>query len=172
QEIDRLIDRAYSFLARQHGPELADRLARLGATGGADDLRLIDRVVTRWGLVEFRPQLTSLARRLEAPEFEIAVFGRVSSGKSSLLNHVAGSDVLPVGVTPVTAVPTRLARGDEPACVVSFAESSPRAVPVGELKEYASEEGNPGNYKHVTDILVRVPSLRLPDGVVLVDTPG
>lgn len=172
QELDRLVERAHAFLARKNGPELSARLTRLGGTGGADDLRLIDRVVTRWGLVEFRPQLDALARRLEAPEFEIAVFGRVSSGKSSLLNHVAGADVLPVGVTPVTAVPTRLTRGDEPKCVVSFAESSPRTVPVGELKEYASEEGNPGNYKHVTDILVRVPSGRLPNGVVLVDTPG
>jgi GTP-binding protein EngB required for normal cell division len=172
QELDRLVSRAHAFLARQHGPELADRLARLGNTGGADDLRLIDRVVTRWGLVEFRPQLDALARRLEAPEFEIAVFGRVSSGKSSLLNHIAGADVLPVGVTPVTAVPTRLARGDAPECVVTTAESSPWAVPVAELREYASEEGNPGNHKHVTDILVRVPAPRLPDGVVLVDTPG
>jgi len=172
QEIDRLVDRTHAFLARHHGPELADRLARLGSTGGADDLRLIDRVVTRWGLVEFRPQLDTLARRLVAPEYEIAVFGRVSSGKSSLLNHVARADVLPVGVTPVTAVPTRLTRGDESACVVTTAESAPRAVPIDELKGYASEEGNPGNYKHVTDILVRVPSPRLPDGVVLVDTPG
>ena len=38
--------------------------------------------------------------------------------------------------------------------------------------EYASEEKNPGNYKHVTGIIVAVPSPRLRDGVVLVDTPG
>jgi hypothetical protein len=40
------------------------------------------------------------------------------------------------------------------------------------LGDYASEEGNPGNYKHVTDILVRLPSPRLREGAVLVDTPG
>ena len=38
--------------------------------------------------------------------------------------------------------------------------------------EYASEEKNPGNYKHVTGIVVAVPSPRLGEGVVLVDTPG
>ena len=38
--------------------------------------------------------------------------------------------------------------------------------------EYASEEKNPGNYKHVTGIVVAVPSPRLREGVVLVDTPG
>jgi GTP-binding protein EngB required for normal cell division len=172
QELDRLVDRVYTFLARHRGPELAARLVRLGAAAGADELRLIDRVVTRWGLVAFHPQIAALARRLESPEFEIAVFGRVSSGKSSLLNHLADSDVLPVGVTPVTAVPTRLTRGDAAECIVTTAESGPRSVPVAELKEYASEYGNAGNHKHVTDILVRVPSPRLPDGIVLVDTPG
>jgi GTP-binding protein EngB required for normal cell division len=122
--------------------------------------------------VEFRPVLDAIVRRLEAPQFEIAVFGRVSSGKSSLLNHVAGMDVLPVGVTPITAVPTRLVRGNEAAAVISFAEIEPRRIDVGQVRDYASEEGNPGNHKHVTNLLVQLPSPRLREGVVLVDTPG
>jgi GTP-binding protein EngB required for normal cell division len=123
-------------------------------------------------LVEFRPALEAIVRRLEAPQFEIAVFGRVSSGKSSLLNHVAGMDVLPVGVTPVTAVPTRLVRGEEPVAVIFFAETEPRRIDLEQLGDYASEEGNPGNHKHVTNITVQIPSPRLREGVVLVDTPG
>src|SRR5262249_55363257 len=108
----------------------------------------------------------------EAPQFEVAVFGRVSSGKSSLLNHLAGMGVLPVGVTPITAVPTRLVRGDRPAALISFAEAEPRTVGVGELRQYASEEGNPGTHRHVTGILVHLPAPRLREGVVLVDPPG
>ena len=113
-----------------------------------------------------------IVKRLETPCFEVAVFGRVSSGKSSLLNHIAGLDVLPVGVTPVTAVPTRVEGGEKPAAVVSFFQSHPRHIEISQLWEYASEEGNRGNCKHVTSIVVRVPSFRLRSGVVLVDTPG
>ena len=40
------------------------------------------------------------------------------------------------------------------------------------LWEYASEEGNPGNHKHVSNVLVCYPSPRLREGVVFVDTPG
>jgi len=40
--------------------------------------------------------------RLESKALEIALFGRVSSGKSSLLNYIVQSDVLPVGVNPIT----------------------------------------------------------------------
>jgi GTP-binding protein EngB required for normal cell division len=173
QELRRLIDRAAAYLRQGAGQDLAQRLARLDtAPAGATTLVLLDRVIGRWQLVEFRPLLDTTVRRLEHPQFEVAVFGRVSSGKSSLLNHIAGADVLPVGVTPVTAVLTRLARGGTPAAVVSFAEASPQAVPLSRLGDYASEEGNPGNSRHVTDVLVRLPSPRLLDGVVFVDTPG
>ena len=129
-------------------------------------------MVTRWQLVEFRPAIEMIVSRLESPSYEIAVFGRVSSGKSSLLNHVVGVDALPVGVTPVTAVPTPIVLGDKPEAVVSFAESGERTVALEHVWEYASEEGNPGNHKHVAGIVVRLPSSRLKDGVILVDTPG
>ncbi len=173
QELRRLIDRAAVYVGQGAGQDLSQRLARLDAApAGLATLTLLDRVIARWQLVEFRPLLDTVVRRLEAPQFEIAVFGRVSSGKSSLLNHIAGADVLPVGVTPVTAVPTRLVRGDIPSALVSFAEVSPRRVPLERLGEYASEEGNPGNAKHVTDVLVQLPAPRLRAGVVLVDTPG
>ena len=45
-------------------------------------------------------------------------------------------------------------------------------VATSQLWEYASEEGNPGNCKHVTRIVVRLASARMKSGVVLVDTPG
>jgi GTP-binding protein EngB required for normal cell division len=173
QDLNRLIDRAAAYLQQGLGRDLAERLARLEASrAGTGALTVLNRVIDRWRLVEFRPLLDTIVQRLEAPQFEIAVFGRVSSGKSSLLNRVAGMDVLPVGVTPITAVPTRLVRGDQPAGIITFAEMGPRQIAVEQLREYASEEGNPGNRKHVTGILVQLPAPRLRDGVVLVDTPG
>ncbi len=173
QDLTRLIDRVGTYVYQGLGRDVAERLARLEtAPVSAATLTVLDRVILHWQLVEFRPLLDTLVRRLEAPQFEVAVFGRVSSGKSSLLNHLVGRDVLPVGVTPITAVPTRLLRGDRPAALVSFAELEPRTVSVEELPEYVSEEGNPGNHKHVTDTLVQLPAPHLREGVVLVDTPG
>jgi small GTP-binding protein len=172
-EVGRFIDRAAMFVRQGLGRDVGERLARLdAATADVETLKLLEQVTTKWGLIEFRPQLDTIARRYEKPRFEIAVFGRVSSGKSTLLNHLAGTDVLPVGVTPITAVPTRMERGDQPECIVSFAESDPARIELSRLREYASEEGNPGNHRHVTDIIVRLPSPRLRHGVTFVDTPG
>ncbi|MCR4414384.1 MAG: dynamin family protein [Thermoguttaceae bacterium] len=173
QEIDRLLDRVAAYLSDRLGHNLPERIARLDAApGSVAMLDLLNRIVMRWQLVEFRPAIDTIVQRLECPQFEIAVFGRVSSGKSSLLNHIAGSDVLPVGVTPVTAVPTRLMYGRAPGATVFFAEFGPRRVDPNELAEYASEAKNRGNHKHVTGIVVEMPSPRLREGVVLVDTPG
>lgn len=172
-DLERLIDRAGAYVRQGQGRDLAQRLARLDASSvSRATLDALERITSRWRLVEFRPALEMIVGRIESPSFEVAVFGRVSSGKSSLLNHLAGTDVLPVGVTPVTAVPTRMAYGEEPSVVVSFAESGPRSIPAGQLWQYASEEGNPGNSKHVTGILAKLPSPLLRDGVTFVDTPG
>lgn len=173
RELNRLIDRFSTYLRQGAGQDLAQRMERLGAKPlNVATLRKLSEVISRWQLFEFEPLLETIVQRLEAPQFEIAVFGRVNSGKSSLLNYLARVDVLPVGVTPVTAVPTRLRRGEKPSALIRFAEAPPRRIDVAELREYASEQGNPGNGKHVTGIEVELPSPRLRDGVVLVDTPG
>jgi GTP-binding protein EngB required for normal cell division len=173
EDLARLVDQVARYLRQGIGRDLHERLARLDqAQAGVETLSVVEQIVTRWQLVEFRPTIAMIVGRLEAPSFEIAVFGRVSSGKSSLLNRIADIDALPVGVTPVTAVPTRMVAGDVPSVVVSFAETKPSSVGLEHLWEYASEEGNPGNCKHVTNILVKLPSARLQKGIVFVDTPG
>jgi hypothetical protein len=173
QDLERLVDQAAAYIRQGIGRDLSRRLSRLrAARAGVDTLSDLEKLVTRWQLSEFRPAIEMIVSRLESPSYEIAVFGRVSSGTSSLLNHIVGVDALPVGVTPVTAVPTRIVLGDKPEVVVSFAESGERIEALEHVWEYASEEGNPGNRKHVSGIVVRLPSSRLKDGVILVDTPG
>jgi hypothetical protein len=67
-----------------------------------------------------------LLDRMESAAFEVGVFGRVSSGKSSLLNYILQTDVLPIGVTPVTAIPTRISHGPVAEAGIEFAEAQPQ----------------------------------------------
>jgi len=82
------------------------------------------------------------------------------------------TDVLPIGVTPVTAIPTRISHGPVAEAGIEFAEAQPRIVSSSELPDFATEQKNPGNKKHVTRIFVKLPSDRLAEGVTFVDTPG
>ena len=135
-------------------------------------LRLIEEIVTRHGMVEFRPRLDGLTSRLEDNNFEVALFGRVSSGKSSMLNRLLGFDLLPVGINPITAVPTRLQYGPTVRAIVSFGTGRSEEVCIQEFAALVSERENPGNLKNVTRAIIEVPSNRLSEGIVLVDTPG
>jgi GTP-binding protein EngB required for normal cell division len=172
-ELQGLVRQLDHYLTRGAGENLQQRLEKLEETG--DEvllLKKLESIITERGLVEFRSTLSMILDRLEDNSFEIAIFGRVSSGKSSLLNAMLETDVLPVGVTPITAVPTRLAYGEGAAINVWFANRSPERYEISRLPEFVSEHLNPGNEKHVTRIVVQLPSPRLRDGISFVDTPG
>ena len=172
-ELDGLVAKLRTYLGKGAGGDLQQRLQQLGKTG--DEIRLlseIERIVTAHGLVEFRGTLSMLLDRMESAAFEVGVFGRVSSGKSSLLNYILQTDVLPIGVTPVTAIPTRISHGPVAEAGIEFAEAQPQIIPLSDLPRFATEQKNPGNKKHVTRIFVKLPSDRLAEGVTFVDTPG
>ena len=172
-EMRGLIARLDSYLAQGQSADLNQRLRRLEESGGDVALvQALERAIDQHGLVEFRPALATVVDRLESDTFEIALFGRVSSGKSSLLNHIVGEDLLPVGVTPITAVPTRLAYGAERRATAWFAGRKPEQFAIERLAEFVTEQHNPANIRHVTRIVVEVPAQRLREGVVYVDTPG
>jgi len=171
-EIQGLLSKLDAFLAQGPGWDLAQRLKDLELTGDVTQVKVVEDIISRHGLVEFRHLLSGIVDRLEGEPFEIAFFGKVSSGKSSLLNAIVQSQVLPVGVTPITSVPTRLTYGVRPKGNVWFAGFSGEEVAIEELAEYVTEQQNPGNFKSVTRVVVELPSPRLRQGIVLVDTPG
>jgi GTP-binding protein EngB required for normal cell division len=172
-ELSGLMNRFDRYLSEGVGEDLRARLERLEQAG--NDLELLERIeqtVRNRGMVEFRSSIAAILDRAEDRSFEIAVFGRVSSGKSSLLNAVLETDVLPVGVTPITAVPTRITHAEEPSLTVSFSEAPRKKLEISNLRQFATEQQNPGNMKHVTRLVVALPSPRLQGGVAFVDTPG
>jgi GTP-binding protein EngB required for normal cell division/NTP pyrophosphatase (non-canonical NTP hydrolase) len=172
RELSTLVQQLDRYVT-QSGQDLKQRLAQLECAGAEVELlNDLERIISEHGLVEFRSALAMVLSRLEDTSFEIAVFGRVSSGKSSLLNAILETEILPVGVTPITTVPTRIVYGDAPGLIVCFPNRAPERYDISLLGEFASEQHNPGNTKHVTRIVVQFPSAWLKDGVSFVDTPG
>ncbi|HXX29938.1 MAG TPA: dynamin family protein [Myxococcaceae bacterium] len=172
-DLARTVRRLQTYLAQGLGRDLSARLARLEQVPvDLALLRTLERIIVGRGLLELRGPLESLLEKLEAGTFEIAFFGRVSAGKSSLLNRLLDAPVLPVGVTPVTTIPTRVAWGLEPEATITFTEHGSERIPLERLPEFVTEQGNPGNRKRVVRAAVTLPSPLLRDGVVLVDTPG
>lgn len=162
-----------TFLTGVSDDVLRERLKRLApANPVANDLRELSRIIAEHGLVDLRPSLAVLVDRALEDTFDVAVIGRVSSGKSSLLNALLGTAVLPTGVLPVTAFPTRLRRGPEAQLHIAYANGRTETTTVDRIGDFVAESGNPGNEKRLTRLLLVYPSTMLPADVTFVDTPG
>jgi GTP-binding protein EngB required for normal cell division len=172
-ELRSIVQSMQRYIRQEFGTNLQTRLEELEQTGhDVGLLRELEEIVTRHGLVEFRSRIASLAHRLEDNNLEVALFGRVSCGKSSLLNALLDTSILPVGVNPITAVPTKLRYGSAIRAEITFATGRVEEVPLEEFAQLISEQGNPGNVRSVIRAMAEVPSPRLKKGILLVDTPG
>ena len=96
------------------------------------------------GVAEAADQVAEAAGRLEALVLEVAVVGEFKRGKSSLINGLLDREVLPVGVLPLTAVPTVLERGEE-VLLVDFADGRREAHGLDHIARFVTEDANPGN---------------------------
>ncbi|HLN71565.1 MAG TPA: dynamin family protein [Streptosporangiaceae bacterium] len=119
-----------------------------------------------------REQLAALLDRLDAARLRVLVVGEAKRGKSTLVNALLSRDVLPSGVTPLTAVTTTVRYGDDERAEVRFFDGHDEKHPLAVLSDLVTERGNPGNRRRIAGVTVYVAAPVLADGVELVDTPG
>jgi GTPase Era involved in 16S rRNA processing len=155
-----------NVLASSGLKQLLDEAATCVDTPSASQAKILER-------------LNALGERLTTERFQLAVLGQFKRGKSTVLNALLGQSVLPIGVVPVTAIPTFL----EPAstlkiCVAYVSGKVEEFEPKNthELREklttFVTEEANPRNILNVARVDVFLPAELLERGVVLIDTPG
>ncbi len=116
--------------------------------------------------------LAALRDRLEAARLRVLVVGEAKRGKSTLVNALLGRDLLPTGVTPLTAVATTLTYGSDRDLDVVFEDGRTERHPLTALDDLVTERGNPENTRGVASVTARVDAPILARGVEIVDTPG
>jgi predicted GTPase len=143
-----------------------------GDVDGAARLLRLAQLADELDSSRIADEARSLAGRISEGRFYVACIGQFKRGKSTLINALIGDAVLPVGFTPVTAVPTVIRFGDRRRARVQVRDGSWQEVSLSDLNQYVSEQYNPENTKGVRGVEVFVPSSRLADGMCFVDTPG
>lgn len=123
-------------------------------------------------LEQVRIRFVELDQRLREQRFHLAVLGQFKRGKSSLLNALLGANVLPVGVVPVTSVPTFIEHNASPSLRVEYENGANETLEIKELSAFVTEKENPHNRRAVKRVVIRTPCPMLDNGVVLIDTPG
>jgi GTP-binding protein EngB required for normal cell division len=116
--------------------------------------------------------LESYNKTADADALNVAVFGRFKAGKSSFLNHLFGSSILPAGVIPVTSVVTDVRFDEREHATIEYLDGRCEDVPVHDIGGFVSERANPDNEKGVSTVRVGLPSLAGYRGLHFIDTPG
>lgn len=160
REFERLLEHDYPEFAR-----------RENFSGEADALSELQSVFDRMRRIRLAPHLAS--RNI------CSVAGGFSSGKSSLLNRLMGTDILPTKITPTTAIPTYVSHGDGEQTIRVFNHrGGSRAIEPPTLREMTHGFGSlreGGEGIPLKEIVSRV-SIRTPrlgkQKLAFVDTPG
>ena len=122
-------------------------------------------------------QLEALAQSAGRVELTAGVLGITSSGKSSLINAMMGERLLPEETRATTNVTVLCRKGGIRAVDVLYEDGRTERLSGAELTlqrlgELTTERQNPGNARGVSRIEWISPGAALPQGLVLVDTPG
>lgn len=119
-----------------------------------------------------RRAVDDAVERARTGRARVLVLGEAKRGKTSLVNALAGAELLPTGALPLTSVATVVRIGDGAHARARALDGSWRDLAPGEVTDLVSERGNPGNRERVDHVEVVVRSDRFPPGTEIVDTPG
>ena len=134
---------------------IAEALGQLADVGEAAGMKTLVR--------EIREERIPALHR---GELSMVVLGEFNHGKSTVINALLGSDVLPTGITPTTSVITHIRGGDGSARVVS--DDQVDELKADDLKQVITTDP-PNDLRHVE---LHVDSPLLTNGLMIVDTPG
>lgn len=130
---------------------------------------LHDVAIEHLGAEWWTPRGKTLQAAAAMDRVRIAVVGQFNAGKSTLINALVGTDLLPIGALPTSTAIAEVTAGPEQYVRVAADGLSEKELPItrDEFARLAVTEGSP-------PALVRawLPSIDLPAGVTVADTPG
>ncbi|MFO0611856.1 MAG: dynamin family protein [Polyangiaceae bacterium] len=113
-----------------------------------------------------------LVQKLHADRFHLVVVGEFNHGKTTFVNALLGRNILPVGVTPTTAVIHHVEYSETPTAAVVRMNGDRSELSFEDVRRYAVQGDHEKDSNEVRFLEVGLPSPLLKERIVLVDTPG
>ena len=121
------------------------------------------------------PLIDDVIERVENKSFSVAIVGEFKRGKSTFINALLGSDILPSDIMPCSATLNRITYGVTPSVKIVFKdENREEYVDIDSLEDYvtkltAESEAMAAN---VREAVVYYPISYCQNNVDIIDTPG
>nr|CAD2181222.1 unnamed protein product [Meloidogyne enterolobii] len=110
-------------------------------------------------------------------KMKVVFFGRTSNGKSSVINAMLSSKILPQGMGHTTCCFLQIEGGQENEKYFVIENAEEQKIPIGDLHKVGHALGNTGSTSLGTDSLIRIiypksASKLLQNDLAIVDSPG
>ena len=112
--------------------------------------------------------LAVMRQNLAANKYYLPFFGQFSAGKSKLINHLLGFDLLPTKSQETTAFITYISYGYSDAVTVKYSDGQTEMIGISEVRQM--DYNKVGN--KVAEMYITINNPLLENGLTIVDTPG
>ena len=109
-------------------------------------------------------------QKLRDEQFHLVILGEFNHGKSTFVNALLGTELLPTGITPTTATINHLVYAEQPTAKALTMGGEEISLPISEIADWVTVAGQ--HSKDVQRLEIGYPSNLLRDSITLVDTPG
>lgn len=119
-------------------------------------------------------RIREAADRIASRVYRVAVIGEFKKGKSSLINALLGSEILPTDILPMTAAINRVTYGERKRIIVRYKDGGSEERTLEELLDFGTkyDARRAETAKTVREIEVQYPSVFCKNHIELIDTPG
>ncbi len=118
--------------------------------------------------------IEDILQQLSSKLYRVAVIGEFKRGKSSLINTLLGTEVLPTDILPATAVVNRIVYSPTQKIVIHYKDGTSEETTIDELHNYATklDAAKEKTANTIREIIVHYPSYFCQNHIELLDTPG
>lgn len=123
---------------------------------------------------EFDEEMNRYLELIRTKRYRVAVLGEFSRGKSSLINALLGSSVLPADVLPSTATINRVTFGLEPHVQIVYKDGKQENIAIDAMESYVTKltEESQEKASTIEEAVVVYPTVICQNHIDIIDTPG
>lgn len=118
--------------------------------------------------------IEEILQQLSTKLYRVAVVGEFKRGKSSLINALLGTEILPTDILPATAAVNRIVYSPVQKIVIHYKDGTSEETTTDELHNYATklDAEKEKTASKIKEIVVNYPSHFCRNHIELLDTPG
>lgn len=123
---------------------------------------------------EFDEEMNRHLELIRTKKYRVAVLGEFSRGKSSLINALLGSSILPADVLPSTATINRVTFGLDPHVEIVYKDGKSEEIAIDAMENYVTKLTEESQEKAATieEAVVVYPTVICQNYIDIIDTPG